>query len=153
MELQTVVDTSSEGIGIKASSAQNIRALIHAAGVQATQEIFNERILPEAKSLCPVGTPPDDPHPGKNRDSIKLSFRDKEETGWVSAWIYTESGYGWLVEHGTSHNRALTRTATDRRHGRKATQDRTPAQPYIMPAMINHCAEIAERQKEILESL
>jgi hypothetical protein len=92
-----------------------------------------------------------DPHPGKNRDSIQVSFRDHPETGWISAWLYTESGYGWLIEHGTSHNRQLTKTAISKRHGKVAANDRTPARPYLLPAVMQFVAQIAERQREILE--
>jgi hypothetical protein len=144
VDLETVVDTTGDSVGIKASVAKNLKEQIHAAGVQATKEIFEEQILPEAKSLSPVLT-------GKNRDSIQVSFRDRLETGWISAWIFTQSGYGWLLEHGTSHNRALTKTPK-RRRTQAVKNDRTPARPYIYPAM-RFCALIAERAREILESL
>lgn len=150
VELETVVDTSNEDVGFRAAVAKNLREQIHAAGVQATKEIFLDQILPEAKSLCPVGGK-DDPHPGKNRDSIQVSFHDHEDTGYISAWIYTDSGYGWLIEHGTSHNRALTKTPKNRRKGKVAVDDRTPARPYIYPAM-RLCSLIAERAREIFES-
>ena len=88
---------------------------------------------------------------GKNRDSIQVSFRDNPETGWISAWLYTESGYGWLIEHGTSHNRQLTKTAVSKRKGKVAADDRTPAHPYLVPAVLQFVAQIAERQREILE--
>jgi len=148
--LEPIVDTTADDIGFSASFATNLRAEIHNAGVQATQEIFSGPILSQAKALSPVGGHLD-PHPGKNRDSIQVSFRDNPETGWISAWLYTESGYGWLIEHGTSHNRQLTRTATSKRHGKVAAIDRTPAQPYLLPAVLQFAAQIAERQREILE--
>lgn len=151
LALETVVDTSHDEIGLKASVAKDLRAKIHAAGVQATQEVFNEMIVPEAKALCPVGTK-HDPHPGKNRDSIAVTFHDHPDTGYISAWLATHSGYGWLIEHGTSHNRTLTKTAKRKRHGQVAKDDRTPARPYIYPAM-RFCALIAERAAAILESL
>jgi hypothetical protein len=150
MELETIVDTTGEDVGFRASVAVNFRQQIHAAGVLATREVFTEQIVPEAKALCPVGGK-HDPHPGKNRDSITVSFHDHEDTGYISAWIYTESGYGWLIEHGTSHNRALTKTPKNRRKGKEARDDRTPAQPYIYPAM-RLCSLIPERAREILES-
>lgn len=152
MDLETVVDTTSEDVGMKMSVATDLRERLHAAGVQAVREIFEEDILPTAKALCPVGTPPRDPHPGKNRESLHVTFRDNLETGFVSAWVQTASGYGWLIEHGTSHNRPLTKTKISRRHGAVALSDRTPAQPYIMPAMQEFVATIPERQREILES-
>lgn len=144
IDLEAVVDTSGQDVGIKCSVAKNLKEQIHAAGVQATQEIFENQILPEAKSLSPVLT-------GKNRDSIAVSFRDRLETGWISAWLFTQSGYGWLLEHGTSHNRALTRSPK-RRRTQVPKDDRTPARPYIYPAM-RFCSLIAERAREILESL
>jgi hypothetical protein len=144
VELETVVDTTGDTVGIKCSVAKDLKEQIHAAGVQATKEIFEEQILPEARSLSPVLT-------GKNRDSISVSFRDRLETGWISAWLFTQSGYGWLLEHGTSHNRALTKTPK-RRRTQVAKDDRTAARPYIYPAM-RLCSLIAERAREILESL
>lgn len=150
-ELERIVDTTADDIGFSASFAKTLRADLHAAGVQAVREIFTEKILPMAKALSPVGTPPDDTHPGKNRDSIQVSFRDNPETGWISAWLYTESGYGWLIEHGTSHNRALTKTPKRKRHGKEAADDRTPAHPYLLPAVMQFVTQIAERQHEILE--
>src|SRR5438552_1463933 len=113
MELETLVDTSEEDVGFKASIVTNLREQIHAAGVQATKEIFEGQILPEAKALSPVGGA-GDPHPGKNRDSLIVSFRDDPQQGWISAWLSTHSGYGWLIEHGTSHNRELTKTPKNR---------------------------------------
>lgn len=145
MELETIVDTSDEDIGLKASVATSLREQIHAAGVKATQEIFEQQILPAAKQGSPVLT-------GKNRDSIAVSFRDRLETGWISAWIFTQSGYGWLIEHGTSRNRALTRTAK-RKRSRAVVNDRTPARPYIFPAILRFVGSIPERAREILESL
>jgi hypothetical protein len=133
-----------------ASVAVNLREQIHAAAVQATQEVFGEQIEPAAKEGSPVGGHLD-PHPGKNRDSIEVSFHDKPETGWISAWISTHSGYGWLIEHGTSHDRRLTRIAIRERR-RKVVNDRTPARPYIYPAMVQFVGTIAERAREILES-
>ena len=145
MELETLVDTTEDDIGIKASGVKNLRAEIHAAGVQATQEIFTEDIMPEAKALSPVLT-------GKNRDSIAVSFRDDEEGGWISAWLSTHSGYGWLIEHGTSRNRKLTKTAKKKRR-ETVVNDRTPARPYIFPAIMMHVEKIADRAREIVESL
>lgn len=141
--LEQVVDNSADDIGLSASVATNLREQIHAAGVQATREIFTDKILPAARDGSPVLT-------GKNRDSIAVSFHDHPDTGWISAWLYTQSGYGWLIEHGTSHNRALTKIARSRRKGKVAKDDRTAAHPYLLPAM-RFCEEIADRQREILE--
>ena len=150
VELEKVVDSGTDDIGITASVATNFRQEIHKAAVQATQEVFSQLMLPEAKATCPVGTV-HDPHPGQNRDSLKVSFKDNLESSWVSAWLFSESGYGWLIEHGTSHNRALTRLRKRQRHGETANADRTPARPYIYPAILNHIGRIPERAREILE--
>lgn len=152
MELETIVDTTGDDIGFKAAIVPNLREQVHAAGVQATQEIFTEHILPEAKALCPVGGDKD-PHPGKNRDSLAVTFRDDPEQGWISAWLSSHSGYGWLIEHGTSHNRELTKVPKRQRKGKTAEDDRTPARPYIYPAIMQFVANIADRAREILESL
>lgn len=148
--LEPIVDTTGDDIGLKASVALNLRAQIHAAGVLATQEVFEQQILPEARAGSPVGGHLD-PHPGKNRASISVSFRDNPETGWISAWISTHSGYGWLIEHGTSHNRRLTQLAR-RKRNRPVVNDRTPARPYIFPAMMQFVRNIAEEARLILES-
>lgn len=148
--LEPIVDTTGDDVGLKASIALNLREQIHAAGVLATQEVFEQQILPAAKAGSPVGGHLD-PHPGKNRDSIEVSFHDNPETGWISAWLSTHSGYGWLIEHGTSHNRRLTQLAKRRRR-HPVVNDRTRAQPYIYPAMTQFVGTIAERQREILES-
>ena len=66
-------------------------------------------------------------------------------------WLFTQSGYGWLIEHGTSHNRELTKTPVRRRRGKVPADDRTPAHPYLVPAVLQFVAQIAERQREILE--
>jgi hypothetical protein len=151
LALEPIVDTTGDGIGLKASVAHNLREQIHAAGVQATQEVFERQILPAAQAGSPVGGHLD-PHPGKNRDSLAVSFHDHVETGWISAWLSTHSGYGWLIEHGTSHDRRLTQTAKRLRR-QKVVNDRTPERPYIFPAMTQFVSNIAERARTILESM
>lgn len=128
----------------------NLRTQIHAAAVQAVTEVFQTDILAAAKAGSPVGSPPDDKHPGRNRDSIQVSVRDNAEKGTVSAVLFTESGYGWLLERGTSRNRALTRLPLKRRHGKVAVADRTPARPYIMPAIARFTSKIFARFGEII---
>lgn len=144
MALREIVNTTSSDIGFKAAVVTGFREKFHEAAVQATQEVFEQNILPAAKSGSPV-------HSGKNRDSIAVSFRDKLETMWVSAWIFTQSGYGWLIERGTSHNRQLTKTRMKARKGKVAANDRTPAQPYIYPAITRFVKLIPERARQILE--
>jgi hypothetical protein len=145
MPLETIVDTSDSDVGLKCSVAKGLREKMHAAAVQATQEVFSEEILPAAKEGSPVLT-------GKNRDSIAVSFRDRLETGWVSAWLFTQSGYGWLIEHGTSSRlqRGFTRTRKSKRIF-SPSLDRTPAKPYLYPAVMRFVNRIPERMKEILE--
>lgn len=149
-DLQPLVDTTADDVGFSAKMTPNLRGVIHNAGVQAVVEVFTNDVLPAAQAMSPVGTPPDDKHPGLNRDSLAVSFRDSEEEGWISAHLYTQSGYGWLLEHGTSHNRALTRLAKRQRHGAVPVQDRTPPRPYLMPAVLAFCQKIIERQAALL---
>jgi hypothetical protein len=84
---KTIVDTTSEDVGFKASVITGFAEKFHEAAVQATKEVFEGPILSAAKAGSPV-------HSGKNRDSIDVSFRDRLETFWVSAWLFTASGYG-----------------------------------------------------------
>lgn len=147
MPLSTLVDTTSQDIGFKAQAALDLRKRIHEAGVQATKEVFEGQILPTAQAMSPVRT-------GRNRDSIRVSFRDKPETGYISAWIFTTSGYGWLIEHGTSSKkfRTLSQTRKKRRRGVEPPLDRTPPRPFLYPAVMKYVRTIAERARQILES-
>jgi hypothetical protein len=140
---KTIVDTTSQEIGFKATVVTGFGTKFHEAAVQATKEVFEREILPAAKSGSPVAT-------GKNRDSIEVSFRDRLETFWVSAWLFTQSGYGWLIEHGTSHDRPLTKTNKKRRR-KSVVNDRTPPRPYIYPAIVRFVGRIPERARELLE--
>jgi hypothetical protein len=145
MSLSTIVDTTSNDIGFKASVVTGFGTKIHEAAVQATREVFERDILPAAKAGTPVAS-------GNNRDSIAVSFRDNLESFWVSAWLITQSGYGWLIEHGTSHDRKLTLKAVNKRHGKVPVNDRTPAHPYIYPAIKRFVGSIPERARELIES-
>lgn len=145
MASRPLVDTTSDEVGFKATMVTGLREKFHEAAVEATKEVFEQQCLPAAKSGSPVAT-------GTNRDSIGVSFRDRLSTGWVSAWLYTSSGYGWLLERGTSFNRELTKKPMERRYGKVAVKDRTPARPYIYPAM-RFVAQIPARAKEIFERM
>src|SRR5947209_1876553 len=98
MPLETVVDQQNQDVGLEASVYIDFREHFHNAAVEAMVQVFETKILPEARANSPFKT-------GHNRESIALSFRDRIETGWLSAWIFTQSGYGWLIEHGTKHLR------------------------------------------------
>jgi hypothetical protein len=139
-------------INLKARVNPHLREEIHAAVLQAVTEVFEQQILPEAKRLSPVGVSPDDKHPGFNRDSIKVQIIDHPETGKVRGWIHTESGYGYFLEHGTAGKaqRALTRTKIAKRKGKTAVNDRTPARPYIYPALLRFARNIPARIAELL---
>jgi len=146
MPLKAIVDTTSDDIGFKASVATGFAEKFYEAAVQATHEVFEQNILPAAKAGSPV-------HSGKNRDSIAVSFRQRLETFWVSAWLFTQSGYGWLIEHGTSHDRKLTRMKVKQRKGKVPVNDRTRAQPYIYPAIQKFVGRIPERARDIFAKL
>lgn len=151
--LETIVDTAADDdVGLTAKVATDIAERMHDAILQATGEVFHDVIAPQAQRDSPVGTPPDDKHPGKNRDSIRTRVFDDRDKHLVTGTVYTTSGYGWLLEHGTSHNRSLTRTKISRRHGKAATDDRTPARPYLYPAVRDNAEKIIDRAREILEA-
>lgn len=114
---------------------------VKTAVLSATQDLFDEEIVPTAKELSPVtaagyehnleleaehklggrramGT-------GTNRRSIDSTVTETEEG--VQAQLFTQSGYGGYLELGTSRMRA---------------------QPYLNPAFEAHIGELAERVKE-----
>jgi HK97 gp10 family phage protein len=117
----------------------NMKAVI----VSATQDLFEEEIVPTAKDLSPVteegyarnvvlkaehklggrrvgGT-------GTNRRSIDSAVSDVPEG--VKAQLFTQSGYGGYLELGTGKMRA---------------------QPYLNPAFDMHIGELPEKVKEKL---
>jgi hypothetical protein len=146
MSLQPLVDTTSDDIGFKATMVTGLREKFHQAAVEATEQVFEQEVKPAAKAGSPVLT-------GENRDSIDVSFRDRVETSWISAWLFTASGHGWLIEHGTSSKifREITKKALKKR-GSNVTMDRTPPRPYIYPAM-RFAANIPARAKQIFERM
>lgn len=150
--LSTIAEApAGDETGISARMELNLGERMHDAILQATHEVFEGQIIAQAQRDSPVGTPPDDKHPGKNRVSIRTRVFDDRDKHQVTGTVYTTSGYGWLLEHGTSHNRSLTRMKISRRHGRVAAQDRTPARPYIYPAVRDHASVIIEQAKAIME--
>jgi hypothetical protein len=145
MSLQPLVDTTSDDIGFKATMVTGLREKFHQAAVEATKQVFEQEVKPAAKNGSPVLS-------GTNRDSIDVSFRDRVESSWISAWLFTASGYGWLLERGTSRNRELTKKPLNRRHGKIAVDDRTRARPYIYPAM-RFASQIPALAKQIFEQM
>jgi hypothetical protein len=143
MPLETVVDQTNADMSLQASVYVDFAEQFHNACVEAMVEVFETQVLPAAQALSPQRT-------GKNRASIAVSFRDRLETGWLSAWIFTQSGYGWLIEHGTKHLRHAT-GKFKKRSGRKAEGLPTPPRPFIYPAL-RYCEEIPNRARELFEA-
>lgn len=109
--------------------------------LSATQDLFEEEIVPMAKELSPVteagyqrnlalkeegklgGRPMGGT--GTNRRSIDSAVTDTPEG--PQAQLFTTSGYGGYLEVGTS---------------------KMPAQPYLNPAFDAHIGELPQRVKE-----
>jgi len=114
---------------------------VKAAVLSATQDLFDEQIVPTAKDLSPVtpegyernlqleaehklgGRRPGGT--GHNRQSIDAAVTDTPEG--PQAEMYTTSGYGGYLELGTSKMRA---------------------QPYLNPAFEQHIGELPAKVKE-----
>lgn len=133
-------------MAVHANVVLNIRtgdatARVKEAIFSATQDLFDEEIVPTARELSPVtaagyehnleleaehklggrravGT-------GTNRRSIDSTVTETDEG--VQATMYTTSGYGGYLELGTSKMRA---------------------QPYLNPAFEMHIGTLPERVKD-----
>lgn len=107
---------------------------VKTAVLSATEDLFDEEIVPTAKKLSPVtaegyqrNVGEKKKHPsgtGANRRSIDSVVNETEEG--VQAQMFTTSGYGGYLELGTSRMRA---------------------QPYLNPAFEMHIGKLAERVK------
>lgn len=116
---------------------------VKAAITAATQELFEEEIVPAAKELSPVTAEGyehnlelEEQHKlgsrpamgtGTNRRSIDSEVTETENG--PQAELFTQSGYGAYLELGTSKMRA---------------------QPYLYPAFEEHIGKLPERVKEKL---
>lgn len=116
---------------------------VKTAVLSATQDLFDEAIVPTARELSPV-TPEgyernlqlEAEHKlggrratgtGTNRRSIDSAVTETDEG--VEAQLFTQSGYGGYLELGTSRMRA---------------------QPYLNPAFEQHINELPGKVKEKL---
>jgi HK97 gp10 family phage protein len=108
-----------------------------AAILEATQELFDQEIVPTAKELSPVtaegyakNVEEKKKHPsgtGTNRRSIDSAVQDTENG--PQATLFTQSGYGGYLELGTSKMRA---------------------QPYLNPALELHIGKLIGKVREKL---
>ena len=85
---------------------------LKAAATLAIKDVFENKILPDAKANCPVGTDPIEPGSSRNRDSLGVE-------AWITrkgpfGKLFSTSGHGGFVEVGTVH---------------------MSAQPYAWPAL------------------
>jgi hypothetical protein len=76
------------------------REQILAAIFEATQEVFELDIKPDAVENSPVRT-------GTNRRSIDTATVPDDATATVTATLFTQSGYGGYLELGTSKMKAM----------------------------------------------
>jgi HK97 gp10 family phage protein len=129
-------------MGIHAVVGLNLRTgdallSVKAGVLSATQDLFDEEIVPTAKELSPVtaegyqrNVAEKKKHPsgtGTNRRSIDSTVTETAEG--VQAQLFTQSGYGGYLELGTSKMRA---------------------QPYLNPAFEMHIGKLSEKVKEKL---
>jgi len=121
----------------------NVKLDTRAAILSATQDLFEEEIVPAAKDLSPVteegyqrNLALEAEHKlggrramgaGTNRRSIDSEVTDTDDG--PQAQLFTQSGYGGYLEVGTSKMRA---------------------QPYLYPAFEEHIGKLPERVKEKL---
>src|SRR5579862_1364030 len=121
----------------------NVKLDTRAAILSATQDLFEEEIVPAAKDLSPVteegyqrNLALEAEHKlggrramgaGTNRRSIDSEVTDTDDG--PQAQLFTQSGYGCYLEVGTSKMRA---------------------QPYLYPAFEEHIGKLPERVKEKL---
>jgi len=126
-------------MGIHAVVGLNLRTgdallSVKAGVLSATQDLFDEEIVPTAKELSPVtaegyqrNVAEKKKHPsgtGTNRRSIDSTVTETAEG--VQAQLFTQSGYGGYLELGTSKMRA---------------------QPYLNPAFEMHIGKLSEKVK------
>jgi HK97 gp10 family phage protein len=129
-------------VGIRAVVGLNLRTgdallSVKTAVFSATQDLFDEEIVPTAKELSPVtaegyqrNVAEKKKHPsgtGTNRRSIDSTIVETEKG--PEAKLYTTSGYGGYLELGTAKMRA---------------------QPYLNPAFEMHIGKLSEKVKEKL---
>jgi hypothetical protein len=98
---------------------------IQDAVVDALWDTFRSVILPEARSLTPVGTDPIEPGSTRNRESLDV-------IAWLSksgprAKLFSQSGHGGFVEVGTIN---------------------MTGQPYAWPAMQMNMSRLLMSMKE-----
>jgi hypothetical protein len=119
-----------------------LREQIHQAVVESVTETFQQEIVPAAKAGSPRRT-------GANAASIAVTVTDNVENSRIRAAMFTQSGHGYYVEKGTSHNRELTKTPSKRRKVQPKA-DRTPARPYLMPAFQRYWPQILAKFRSIV---
>jgi hypothetical protein len=142
--LEKIVDTTKDDIGIQCSVIPGLREKFHAAAVQATKEVFENRVLPAVRAGTPKLS-------GKNRNSIAVSFQGSYRVVMGFSLALTPS----LDMDGCSSEaratRELTRKNRKARHGKVPVNDRTPAKPYIYPGNPRFVQHIPIRAKQILK--
>jgi hypothetical protein len=134
--------------GVELTLNEQLAAQLHAAVVNAVTETFTSEMKQEAQALSPVGTPPEDRHPGQNRDSIDATVVDDPATHSIRATLYTQSGYGFYLEHGTTKRDKKGKRIRAKKG--KFKPDRTAPRPHIYPAFQLHLSKIYARVKEYL---
>jgi hypothetical protein len=77
-----------------------MRAMLKSPGIEAALFRVGESVASHARSIAPVGSPPDDMHPGLYRDSFSVRAENRADRAQVM--VVNSAPYAALIEYGTS---------------------------------------------------
>jgi hypothetical protein len=77
-----------------------MRAMLKSAAIEAVLSRAANNIAGFARSIAPVGSPPDDEHPGLYRDSFSVEPHSRPDRAEVD--VINSAPYAAFIEFGTS---------------------------------------------------
>ena len=85
------------------ASYKGIGELLRSDEMLAEMERRGKKMLELARAIAPVGTPPDDKHPGAYKESLKLelSKRGGARRDRAEVQLIADVPYAFQIEHGT----------------------------------------------------
>lgn len=88
------------------ASYSGIGELLRSDEMLAEMERRGKKMLELARAIAPVGTPPDDKHPGAYRDSLKLALskRGGAKRDRAEVQLIADVPYAFQVEYGTGNS-------------------------------------------------